>query len=96
MFVALTDRKFDLFQATVDMFILANQEVIGTFLSIQKYIFHKMTSSFFPISQIKKIDMKYPVFSMCRHIYNWDIVACEVKQPIQLKLKLLLNFHYVD
>ena len=26
--------------------------------------------------------------SMCRHIYNLNIVACDVKQPIELKLKL--------
>ena len=30
---------------------------------------------------------------MCRHIYDWNIVNCDVKQPIQLnnKLKITMN-----
>ena len=28
--------------------------------------------------------------SMCRHIYNWNIVPCDVKQPISLSLSWYL------
>ena len=28
--------------------------------------------------------------SMCRHIYNWSIVACDVKQPVSLTSTALL------
>ena len=28
---------------------------------------------------------------MCRHIFNWNIVACDVKQPISLSLSLSLS-----
>ena len=31
--------------------------------------------------------------SMCRHIYDWNIVNCDVKQPIQQQQQLVLDFY---
>ena len=25
---------------------------------------------------------------MCHHIYNWNIIACDIKQPISLPLEV--------
>ena len=33
---------------------------------------------------------------MCRHIYDWNIVNCDVKQPIQLNYTSILLESYVE